>query len=656
MADTIDPIWVPSTDDIARAQVTAFAAFAADAYGYRGSSYLDLWQWSVTSLDDFWNAVWTLFGVESRTPYRSARTGTMPDVRWFDGAHVSYVAHLFKGRPDDGVAILDIQEGDGDQRRHREITWSRLRDEVATLAAELIRLGVRPGDRVVGYVPNAPEAMAGFLAAAAVGAVWSGCGQDYSASAAAQRLAQLEPKILIAADGYRYAGRVHDRRGAVAELRAALPTVEATLMFERVGVGARPDGVMPWPTMESGHDLRPVYVPFDHPLWVLFSSGTTGRPKGIVHSTGGVLLEHLKSMRLALDLGPDDTFFWYTSPSWMVWNYLVSALLAGSRVVCFDGSPSYPSVDTVWSICAEHRVTVLGTSPAHLKACAAAGLRPGRDHDLSALRSIGSSGSVLPAAAYHYVAEHVGARIRLNSTTGGTDIVSSFAGSGPTTAVWPGYLSAPGLGVALDSWDASGHPVRGAVGELVVTAPMPSMPIYFWGDTDGSRYRSSYFDEFPGVWRHGDWITINDDHAVMVHGRSDATLNRNGVRMGSADIYQALEAVSGVADSLVVGLERADGAYWMPLFVALQDGRVLDDELRAEIRAAIRDGASPRHLPDDIIQIAAVPNTLTGKKLEVPVKRILLGQRPAEVVDLGAVDRPDVLVAIANLSEARSSS
>ncbi|MGB8404741.1 MAG: acetoacetate--CoA ligase [Mycobacterium sp.] len=656
MAGKLDPIWIPSSDDIARARVTAFAAFSVNNYGYQGSSYLDLWQWSVVNVDDFWNAVWTYFGVDSPTPPRSTHVGTMPDVRWFDGAEVSYVAHLFKGRPDDAVAIVDVQEAEGDERRTRQITWPQLRDEVATVAAELTRLGVGPGDRVVGYVPNAPEAIVGFLAAAAVGAVWSGCGQDYSASAAAQRFAQLEPTVLIAADGYRYAGRVHDRRAAVAELVATLPTVTATLMFERVGVGARPAGVMAWPATEPGRDLQPLYVPSDHPLWVLFSSGTTGRPKGIVHSTGGVLLEHLKSMGLALDLGPDDTFFWYTSPSWMVWNYLVSALLVGARVVCFDGSPTHPSPDTVWSICAEHKVTLLGTSPAHLKACAAAELRPGQDHDLSALRSIGSSGSILPAAAYHYVAEHIGSRIRLNSTTGGTDIVSSFAGSGPTTAVWPGYLSAPALGVALESWDTAGRPVRNEVGELVVTAPMPSMPIYFWGDSDGRRYRSAYFDDYPGTWRHGDWITINDEHAVMVHGRSDATLNRNGVRMGSADIYQALEAVSAVAESLVVGVEQTGGAYWMPLFVALVDGAVLDDDLRSAIRTAIRDGASPRHLPDDIIQIAAVPHTLTGKKLEVPVKRILLGQRPAEVVDLGAVDRPDVLVAIAELTGARSPS
>jgi acetoacetyl-CoA synthetase len=524
------------------------------------------------------------------------------------------------------------------------------------VAAELQQLGVGPGDRVAAYVPNTAEAVVGFLAAASLGAVWSACGQDYSASAATQRFAQLEPVVLVAADGYRYGGRDHDRCDAVAELRAALPSVRGTMIFSRLGRpdAARPHDLIAWPAPRTGADVRPVVVPFEHPLWVLFSSGTTGRPKGIVHSTGGVLLEHLNALGLALDLGPGDTFFWYTSPSWMVWNYLVAGLLVGSRIVCFDGSPTHPSLDAVWSIAAEQRVTVLGTSPAHLRACAVAGLAPAQAHDLSALRSIGSSGSVLPRSAYHYVAEHVGARIRVNSTSGGTDVVSSFAGSGPTLPVWPGELSAPSLGVALDSWDESGRPVRNGVGELVITQPMPSMPVRLWGDADGSRYRAAYFDTYPGVWRHGDWITITERNSIVVHGRSDATLNRNGVRMGSAEIYRALEALPEVTESLVVGVERADGGYWMPLFVSLAEGSLLDDRLRAAIRAAISDGASPRHLPDDIIEVAAVPHTLTGKKLEIPVKRILLGLRPEDVVDLGAVDRPDVLADLATLVPAGS--
>jgi acetoacetyl-CoA synthetase len=378
-------------------------------------------------------------------------------------------------------------------------------------------------------------------------------------------------------------------------------------------------------------------------LWVLFSSGTTGRPKGIVHSTGGVLLEHLKAMSLSLDLGDQDTFFWYTSPSWMVWNYLVSGLLAGTRIVCYDGSPSYPSWDALWALAAEHRVTLLGTSPAHLRGCAQAGVEPARDHDLSALRSLGSSGSALPGDAYLWVADHVGRRVRVNSTSGGTDVVSAFAGGSPVMPVWPGELSAPCLGVALDSWDQDGQPVRGAVGELVVTKPMPSMPVNFWHDPAGSRYREAYFGTYPGVWRHGDWITITDHGSVVVHGRSDATLNRHGIRMGSSDIYHVVEQLDEIAEALVVGVEQPEGEYWMPLFVVLNPGHELDDALTGKIRQAIREQASPRHVPDEIIAAPAIPHTRTGKKLEIPVKRILQGGDPHQVMDAGAVDDPDAL-------------
>jgi acetoacetyl-CoA synthetase len=648
------PIWSPSGDDLARARVTAFARKAAARHGFSGGSYLDLWRWSVAELDEFWAAVWEFFDVRSPTGYRAVRRGVMPDVRWFEGAHVSYVEHVFRDRPGAATALVDVRESSDGTLLRREVTWAELRNAVAALAEELARLGVRPGDRVVGYVPNAAEAVVAFLGTAALGAVWSGCGQDYAAAAAAQRFAQLAPVVLIAADGYRYGGREHDRRSAVAELRAALPTLRATIMFSRLGREIGYDeasgvagGVRPWPRGRADAELPQHHVAFDHPLWVVFSSGTTGLPKGIVHSAVGVLLEHLKAMGLALDLGPRDCFFWYTSPSWMVWNYLVSGLLVGARIVCYDGSPSFPSLDTLWALAAEHRVTLLGTSPAHLRACAAAGLEPGSAFDLSALRSVGSSGSVLPADAYRYVAEHVGRHVRVNSTTGGTDVVSSFAGAGPTVAVVPGEISAPSLGVALDAWDEHGRPVRNSVGELVVTEPMPSMPIALWGDADGSRYRASYFDTFPGVWRHGDWITITDRLSVVVHGRSDSTLNRNGIRMGSGDIYRALEPLHEIEDCLVVGVEQPDGGYWMPLFVALADGAALDDRLRQAVVRAIREGASPKHVPDDIIEVTAVPHTLTGKKLEIPVKRILLGAPASDVADLGAVDRPDALLAFA---------
>jgi len=427
-------------------------------------------------------------------------------------------------------------------------------------------------------------------------------------------------------------------------LAALLPTLRATIVFPRLGLPAEAAaGTLGWPSPAGSAELVPRAVPFSHPLWVLFSSGTTGRPKGIVHSTGGVLLEHVKAMSLGLDLGEQDTFFWYTSPSWMVWNYLVSGLLAGARIVCYDGSPSYPSWDALWALAAEHRVTLLGTSPAHLRGCAQAGLEPARDHDLTALRSLGSSGSALPSDAYFWVADHVGRRVRVNSTSGGTDVVSAFAGGSPILPVWPGELSAPCLGVALDSWDEHGKPVRGTVGELVVTKPMPSMPVAFWNDPAGSRYREAYFGTYPGVWRHGDWITITDRCSVVVHGRSDATLNRHGIRMGSSDIYRVVEQLDEIAEALVVGVEQPEGEYWMPLFVVLNPGRELDDALMAKIRQAVREGASPRHVPDEIIAAPAIPHTRTGKKLEIPVKRILQGGDPRQVMDAGAVDNPDAL-------------
>lgn len=650
-----DAIWVPDDHDMEHANVTAFARFATENAGYEGDSYNDLWRWSVDRIGEFWGAVWDFYGVQSSTPYDRVHSGAMPNTVWFNGAQLNYVDAVFRNRPADGVALVDLIEAP-DARPVRRMTWSQLQNAVASFADELRAHGVRRGHRVVAYVPNAAEAVVAFLATASLGAIWSACGQDYSPSAAAQRFSQLTPRILIAADGYLYGGREHDRRAAVEELRAALPTLRATIVFSRLpGSRPWPSDVVEWPRTRAGAELHTVAVPFDHPLWVLFSSGTTGRPKGLVHSTGGVLLEHLKAMGLGLNLGATDTYFWYTSPSWMVWNYLVAGLLVGSRIICFDGSPTHPSEDTLWRIAADEGVTLLGTSPSHLQACMAANLKPAQSHDLSALRSLGSSGSALPAAAYHYVKEHVGARVRVNSTSGGTDVVSSFAGSPPTVPVWPGELSAPSLGVALDSFDDAGRPIRDEVGELVITKPMPSMPLELWNDPGGERYRSTYFADYPGVWRHGDWITIRKDRgSVIVHGRSDATLNKNGVRFGSSEIYRALDTVPEVAESLVVGIERPGGEYWMPLFVELTDGATLDDSLTSSIVRVIREVSSPRHVPSEVIEVAAVPHTLTGKKLEIPVKRILLGEHPADVVDLGAVDRPDVLMSMAELAVGRT--
>jgi acetoacetyl-CoA synthetase len=610
-----------------------------------GSDYGALWRWSVTEPADFWISVRDFFGVSMDGTPTSVLSGEMPHARWFDGTRLNYVEQILRHATSDGPAVIDVAEavGGGVGFEDRVLSWPELARQVAAFAATLREVGVERGDRVVGYVPDIAEAIVAFLASASIGAIWSSCGQDYSPAAAADRFGQLRPVVLVAADGYRFGGRERDRREAVAQLLEALPTVRAAFLVPRLGSGAVP-GCRPWPEAPATEaELVPDRVPFDHPLWVLFSSGTTGRPKGIVHGHGGVLLEHLKHIGLHVDLQAGDRFAWYTTPSWMVWNYRVSGLLLGATVVCYDGSATFPSPDALWSLAARHRVTVLGASPGFVAACEAAGLAPAEHHDLTSLRMFGSSGSYLPVPAYEWIAKRVGDHVEVQSSSGGTDVVTAFAGGAPTLPVRPGEMSGPCLGVALEAWDPAGKPVRGETGELVITRPMPSMPLYFWDDADGSRYRDAYFSAYPGVWRHGDWVTVTERNTVIVHGRSDSTLNRHGVRMGSAEIYQAVEALPEVAEALVIGAEQPDGGYWMPLFVRLTDGVDLTDALVEQIRTAIRDGASPRHVPDDVVAVEAIPHTITGKKLEVPVKRILQGTAVAQAADPGAVDDPATL-------------
>ncbi|PQP26952.1 acetoacetate--CoA ligase [Rhodococcus opacus] len=638
---TADPQWVPTESDVRDAVVTDFARFVARRHSVRVDDYRALWRWSVADPAAFWQDVWDYFEIRSATdPGPALADDAMPGAVWFPGATLNYVDHVFRNARPGTPAILYAGEGATDIA----VGWDELRSAVAGLAATLREHGVGVGDRVVGYLPNIPEAVVAFLATASLGAVWAACGQDYSAPAALDRLGQLEPKALITADGYRFGGKEHDRLAASADLRGGLPSLALTVVVPRLDPDAAVDGTLTW-AEATGRDaaLESVAVPFDHPLWVVFSSGTTGLPKGIVHGHGGVLLEHVKSLALQLDIGRDDTLFWYTSPSWMMWNFQTAGLLVGATIVCYDGSPSYPTPDALWSLVSRLGVTVVGTSPGYVLACDKAGVVPVREHDLSALRAVGVTGSTLPAASSLWLSENVGRRVPVVSITGGTDVVSAFVGGARSIPVWPGELSAPCLGVAVDAFDESGQPVRGEVGELVVTAPMPSMPVSFWNDPDGKRYREAYFDVFPGVWRHGDWITITDRGTVLMHGRSDSTLNRNGIRMGSADIYQVVEKLPEVAEALVVGVDLADGGYWMPLFVVLSEGAELDDALRQRIRAAIREQASPRHVPDDIIEAPGIPHTRTGKKLEVPLKRIFQGADAGRTVDRSAVDDPDLL-------------
>lgn len=645
----VEPQWEPTIADLRDARMTEFTAFAEARTGLEFPDYAALWRWSIADLDGFWRTIFAYFAVAPDAPQVALASAEMPGAQWFPGVRLNYVEQVLRNERADRPAIIAVTEGAAD----REVTWAQVRQRVAVLAATLRELGVGVGDRVVGYLPNIPEAVIAFLATASLGAVWSACGQDYTAKAALDRLGQLDPVVLVTADGYRFGGKAFDRRADVAALRAGLGTVRATVVVARLFAPEPGGDALDWATATAGDtSWQPVSVDFGHPLWVVFSSGTTGLPKGIMHGHGGVVLEHLKAVALHADIGPADTFFWYTSPSWMMWNFQIAGLLVGATIVCYDGSPAAPGVDALWAIAARTRTTVLGTSPGYVLACAKAGVVPRVQHDLAALRTVGVTGSTLPPSSSIWLRDHVGDRVQVCSICGGTDVVSAFVGGTRTVPVWPGELSSPYLGVALDAYDERGRPVRrepgasdpsAGVGELVVTAPMPSMPVRFWNDSDGRSYRAAYFGVFPGVWRHGDWITITERGSVVVHGRSDATLNRNGIRMGSADVYQAVERLPEIVEALVLGVEQPDGGYWMPLFVVLVDGVELDKALVARIDESIRTEVSPRHVPDEVIHAPGIPHTRTGKKLEVPIKRLLQGSDPAGIVDRSAVDDPELI-------------
>ncbi|MGB6182855.1 MAG: acetoacetate--CoA ligase, partial [Rhodococcus sp. (in: high G+C Gram-positive bacteria)] len=568
--------------------LSRFLHSGAKAAGHSFDDYAALHRWSIDHPAEFWDCIRTWFDVPMAGKFEVLTPPSDPGVlsgrQWFRGATLNYVDPILRHceRRPDAVAVIDASEPGG--APERTTTYAELARQVSAVAAVLRDRGVSRGDRVAGYVPNTTEAVVAFLATAAIGAIWTSCGQDYSAAAAVDRLGQLEPVVLVTADGYRFAGKNRDKRDAVAAVVAAIPSITTVIAFSRLGTEV--PGALPWSDIlgstivdvgSGSNHVAPEQVPFDHPLWVLFSSGTTGKPKGIVHGHGGVVLEHLKSAALQSDLTEDDVFFWYTSPSWMMWNYLLAGLLVGATIVCYDGSPGHPETGELWSIAARHHVTVLGTSPAYLRQCETAGVDPAATEDLSNLRTLGVTGAVLPASAHPWVADHVGGHIHVASVSGGTDVVSGFVNAPDGVPVVPGEIPAISLAVALEAWDHHGRSVIGEPGEMVITASMPSMPVGFWNDDDGSRYRDAYFSEYPGVWTHGDSITVTERGSVVIHGRSDATLNRNGVRMGSSDIYGVVEHLPAVEECLVVGLEQPDGSYWMPLFVVTVGGADLDD-------------------------------------------------------------------------------
>jgi acetoacetyl-CoA synthetase len=592
-------------------------------------TYADLWQWSVDDIDGFWASIWEFFGVDG-SYHRVLASRDMPGAQWFPGTQVNYAEHLFRGKDEGAVAIVHASE----LRELGELTWGELRDRVARIAAGLRAMGVGRGDRVAAYIPNIPEATAAFLACASIGAVWSSCSPDFGARSVIDRFAQIEPEVLLAVDGYRYNGRDFDRRETVDGIAREVGGRVVRLGY--LDGSGWEDG------FERGGELRFERVPFDHPLWVLYSSGTTGLPKAIVQGQGGILLEHLKKLHLHVDAQAGDRLFWFTTTGWMMWNFLTSGLLTEAAIVLYDGSPAQPDMNVLWDLAEQARITTFGTSAAYIASCMKAGVEPAAGRDLSQLRSVGSTGSPLSPDAFRWIYEHVGDDTWLFSTSGGTDLCTAFVGGCPLLPVYEGELQARSLGASVEAWDPDGHPLIGEVGELVITEPMPSMPLYLWNDPDGERYRDSYFDMYPGIWRHGDWIEITERGTAIISGRSDSTINRGGVRMGTAEIYRAVLAVDDVVDALVVDIQR-DGEDWMPLFVVLREGAQLDDELVGRIRTRIRDDCSPRHVPNEIVAVTEVPRTLSGKVLELPVKKILMGTAPEQAASRDSLQNPQAL-------------
>ncbi len=645
-AHPAEKLWDPPAELVERARMTEFMRWLERERDLSFDGYHALWRWSVDDLEAFWAAIWDFFDVQADGARdRALASREMPGAEWFPGASLNYAEHVFAGKDDAEPAILHASE----LRELDELSWGDLRAQVAAVAAGLRGLGVERDDRVVAYMPNVPEAIVAFLAAASIGAVWSSCSPDFGPASVIDRFAQIEPKVLFAVDGYRYGGKDFDRRETIAELQAAMPSLRRTVVLPYLD--PEPDlsplrDATRWDELLAaggGAELTFERVPFDHPLWVLYSSGTTGLPKAIVQSQGGILLEHLKKLNLHVDAHPGDRLFWFTTTGWMMWNFLVSGLLTRAAIVLYDGSPGHPDMSVLWDLAERAGVTMFGTSASYIAACMKDGVKPAAGRDLSRLKAVGSTGSPLSPEGFDWVYEQLGADTWLFSTSGGTDLCTAFVGGTPLLPVYRGELQARALGAAVEAWDEDGNAVIDEVGELVVTAPMPSMPVFFWGDEDGSRYREAYFEHYPGVWRHGDWIEITSRGTAVIYGRSDSTINRSGIRMGTSEIYRAVLSIDAVLDALVVDIPRPGTDGWMPLFVVLREGAELDDELRREIARRVRERCSPRHVPDEVFAIAEVPRTLSGKALEVPVKRILTGTPPEKAASRDSLANPAAL-------------
>ncbi|BDG43046.1 acetoacetate--CoA ligase [Saccharococcus caldoxylosilyticus] len=636
-------LWKPTKEQIEKSNIQRYMDWLKEKKGLSFETYRQLWTWSVEQLEDFWETVWEYCGVKSATPYQCVlEEHKMPGAKWFPGATLNYAEHVFRHVRDDRPALIFRSE----RISYREVSWQELKEKTAAVANALKKIGVKPGDRVVGYMPNIPETVIAFLACASIGAIWSCCSPDFGAGSVIDRFQQIEPTVLFAIDGCQYNGKEFDKMPIVHELREKLPSLKKTILlpYWREQVQAPDDSVLLWEDIiqEKG-ELFYEYVPFDHPLWILYSSGTTGLPKPIVQGHGGILLEHLKMFMIAENMTKESTFFWFTTTGWMMWNFLIGGLLAGTTVVLYDGSPTYPDGNVLWDLAEKAKITHFGTSAAFINICMKLGLKPKESYDLSHLQTVLSTGSPLTVEGFAWVYENVKEDICLASCSGGTDVCTAFVGGSPILPVRAGIISCRALGVNVQAFDENGKPLINEVGELVITEPMPSMPLFFWNDSNHERYISSYFDTYPGVWKHGDWIKIDEEGGCVIYGRSDSTINRAGVRMGTSEIYRAVEAVDEVLESLIIDLEMMGRTSFMPLFVVLKPGAVLDEALKEKIKQAIRQNVSPRFVPDEIYEVKQIPKTLNGKKMEIPIRKLLLGFPLEKAVNPGSMANPEAL-------------
>jgi acetoacetyl-CoA synthetase len=636
-------LWAPSQETIEQANLTHYMRWLGQR-GIQANNYPELWHWSVENTAVFWETLWDYFGLKYSQKWETALANKqMPGAQWFIGARLNYAENIFAKRSGNKPMLLYKAEN----KPIIAHSWADIYEQTRRLASVLRGLGVQAGDRVVAYLPNIPEAVVALLAVASLGAIWSSCPPDFGENSVLDRFSQIEPKVLIAVDGYEYNGKSHDRRPIVAKLQTALPTVEQTILITDVvdhTVGMQ-DTIL-WTKALANADSGPLafaQVPFDHPLWVLYSSGTTGLPKPIVHGHGGILLEQVKATVFHNDMKPQDRFYWYSSTGWMMWNYVVGSLLAGATAVLYNGSPAYPDMNGQFALAEEAAITYFGTSAAFITACMNAGIRPNQQYDLSRIRGVGSTGSPLTAEGFQWIYDNINRHLALESLSGGTDLCTAFVGGVRIQPIYLGEIQGASLGAKVQAFNEAGEPVVGEVGELVITEPMPSMPLYFWNDDNMERYKESYFEMFPGVWRHGDWVQFNERGGCVIYGRSDATINRQGIRMGTSEIYRVIESFEEVLDSLIIDLEFRGRDSFMPLFVVLRPGLSLDDDLKQRISHKLRTDVSPRHVPNDIIRIDQVPYTLSGKKMEVPIRKILLGMDAHRAANIGAMRNPEAI-------------